>query len=124
VPSQGLAIASLVCGILALISCCFVGFFNLPLVIAALVTGHMALSKIKVDPATYAGKGMAKAGLATGYVSLVGAILTGILILMIGSMNPQDIQKWIEDTTIKNAPPEQQEKIREQFEQQRKMRGQ
>lgn len=124
VPSQGLAIASLVCGILALISCCFVGFFNLPLVIAAIVTGHMALSKAKADPGAYAGKGMAKAGLATGYVGLVGAIITGVLVMMIGSMNPQDIEKWAEDFAIKNSPPEKQQEIREQFEQQRKARGQ
>lgn len=122
-PSQGLGIASLVCGILALVSCCVVGFLNLPLVIAAIVTGHMALSKIKGDPARYSGKGMAKAGLATGYLGLVGAILVGIFVMQVGSMDPEKIQKWIEEFAIEHSPPEKQQEIRDQFEKQRKARG-
>jgi hypothetical protein len=119
-----LAIASMVCGILALVSCCIVGFFNIPLVIAAIVTGHMALSRIKGDPARYAGKGMAKAGLATGYVGLVFAILSAIFVMMVGSLNPEEIQKWIEDKAVEMSPPEERERIRQQFEEQRKARGQ
>ena len=123
-PSQGLAIASLVCGILALVSCCLVGFFNLPLVIAAIVTGHIALSKIKADPGAYAGKGMAKGGLITGYIGLVGAIITGILIMMIGSLDPVKIEKWFEDKAVELSPPEEREKVRQKFEENRKARGQ
>lgn len=120
VPSQGLAIASMVCGILGIITCCIVGFLNAPLVIAAIVMGHIALSKIKADPARTGGKGMAKAGLITGYIGLLFIILLGVFLLMMGSMNPQD---W-EEKIIKYFPPEQQQQMREQFEQQRKLRGQ
>jgi len=123
-PSQGLAIAALVCGILALVSCCIVGFFNLPLVIAAIVTGHLAIAKINGNPTAYSGKGMARGGLITGYLGLLGAIVIGIFIAKVGSMDPIKIEKWIEDFTVEHAPPEKQQELRDQFEQKRKARGQ
>lgn len=123
-PSQGLAVASLVCGILALVSCCIVGFFNLPLVIAAIVTGHLAVSRINANPTAYSGKGMARGGLITGYLGLLGAIIVGVFIMKVGSMDPNKIEKWIEDFTVEHSPPEKQQEIRDQFEKQRKARGQ
>jgi hypothetical protein len=122
-PSQGLAVASLVCGILALVSCCIVGFFNLPLVIAAIVTGHLAVSRINANPTAYSGKGMARGGLITGYLGLLGAIVVGVFIMKVGSMDPNKIEKWIEDFTVEHSPPEKQQEIRDQFEKQRKARG-
>lgn len=60
--SSGLAIASLVCGI--------GGFLTGPLTgIAAIITGHMALSRIKKSGDAIQGKGMAIAGLILGYVT-------------------------------------------------------
>lgn len=59
---NGLSIASVVCGIIC-------GW--LPIVcIPAVIFGHMALSKIKKSPDTYAGKVMAIAGLLLGYLGL------------------------------------------------------
>ena len=73
VPAQpkALSIASLCCGIAALVG---FGFFLLPQ-IAAVILGHMALSR---EPA---GRGMAIAGLVLGYV---GVALTILVIVIFG----------------------------------------
>lgn len=62
--TSGLAIASLVCGILGFLTCGLTG-------IAAIVTGHIAMSSIKRGNGTLEGKGMALAGLITGYFSFI-----------------------------------------------------
>ncbi|MET4093751.1 DUF4190 domain-containing protein [Arthrobacter sp. UYCu712] len=66
---KGLSIASLCCGIAALVG---FGFFILPQ-IAAVILGHMALSR---EPA---GKGMAIAGLVLGYVAIAVTILVIVI---------------------------------------------
>lgn len=69
--TSGLAIGSLVCGIL--------GFFTLGLTgIAAVIMGHISLSRIKGSAGALAGKGMAIAGLIMGYF---GFFLIGIAML-------------------------------------------
>jgi len=66
-PTSGLAIASLVCGIVGLVACMmFPGVVS----IAAVICGHLALSRIRNSPVPVAGRGMAVAGLATGYAAL------------------------------------------------------
>lgn len=70
---KGLAIASLVCGIIG-------GYpWASTASIVAIICGHIALYKIKKDPNTYAGKGLAIAGLILGYLGLVLAIALGIM---------------------------------------------
>jgi hypothetical protein len=113
VPSQGLAIASLVCGILAIITCCFWPF-GIVFIIAAVVLGHMALGKIKADPARNGGKGMAKAGLITGYIGLLFFLISLVLFLMFGSMSPEELQEKF----INFLPAEQQEEVRKEMEKQ------
>ena len=68
---KGLAIVSLVCGIIG-------GTFSTASIVA-IICGHIALYKIKKDPNTYAGKGLAIAGLILGYLGLVLAIVLGIM---------------------------------------------
>lgn len=65
-PTDGLAIASLVCGILAVISCYIWGLFGLP----AVICGHMSLKKMKNSVTPIGGRGMAIAGLITGYIGI------------------------------------------------------
>lgn len=72
--SQGLAIASLVTGILSLICCGWI----LP-GIAAVVMGFIAKNKADSDPANYGGRGLALAGIITGGVSVVLGIIVLIL---------------------------------------------
>lgn len=68
-PNQTLAAVSLGLGITSLVIgwCCSSGLMLGP---AALVTGFIALSQIKKDPAKYGGRGMAIGGIATGAVFL------------------------------------------------------
>src|SRR5262245_5032576 len=72
---KGLAIASLVLGILSIPT---LGLFVVG-AIAAIVLGVIALGKIKKEPATYGGKGMAIAGIITSGVSLLLIGVFGIL---------------------------------------------
>lgn len=81
--SNGLAIASLICGIIALVFCW--GYLVLPLLagIPAVITGHLALKKVKSDP-TLGGKGLALTGLITGYVGIgLGLIIGAFFVIFI-----------------------------------------
>lgn len=64
--TSGLAIAALVCGILSILGG---AMFILPLLLA-IIFGHIALSQCNRDP-QISGKGMAIAGLALGYASIL-----------------------------------------------------
>lgn len=75
--TNGLAVASLVSGILWL---CGVGS------IAAVVLGHIALSQIKRTGA--AGRGLAIAGLVLGYLGVAGGVIT--LLAILGAANNDD----------------------------------
>ena len=74
-PSNGLAIASMVLGILALTSMCCLGCAAPMLAIPAVVLGHIALCQIRRPGSGQGGRGMAVAGLVTGYIALVIGIL-------------------------------------------------
>ncbi len=68
---KGLAIASLVCGI--------IGGTASTLSIPAIICGHIALSKSKLQPDTYGGRGLAIAGVVLGYIGLALAICLGVM---------------------------------------------
>ena len=70
-PSSGLAIASLVCGISGLLLCYVWVLGALP----AVICGHMSLKRIRESPVPVTGRGMALAGLITGYLGLVFQVL-------------------------------------------------
>lgn len=77
-PTSGLAITSLVCGIVSLVTCLvFVG-------IPAVICGHMAMSQIANSPTPVAGRGMALAGLVCGYLSVL--IMLSFAAMMIFSV--------------------------------------
>jgi hypothetical protein len=73
-PTNGLAVASLACGIGQI----FVWFFG---AVAAVILGHMARRQIKQTGE--AGDGMAVAGLALGYVGLVLSVIGTILFIVL-----------------------------------------
>jgi len=62
--NSGLALASMICGILGF---CTLGLTGLP----AIITGHMAIAAIKRSGESLGGRGMAIAGLITGYFSFI-----------------------------------------------------
>jgi hypothetical protein len=73
-PSNGLAIGALVTGILAIPGACCC-YSSVPLGIAAIVMGVIAMNKAKQSPLTHGGRGMAIAGLSCGIVGLLVTIL-------------------------------------------------
>lgn len=67
--TSNMAISSLVCGIL--------GFTCLPIFgIPAVICGHMAMKQISESALPMGGRGMAIAGLITGYISIVICLVT------------------------------------------------
>lgn len=85
-PTNGLALASMICGLAGLLGNVFVAFLVMPFFVslAAVILGHVALSQLKKRPGT-GGRGMAITGLVTGYVA-VGfaaiAVIVGLVALL------------------------------------------
>jgi hypothetical protein len=118
-PSQGLAIASMVCGILAFIGCC-AWYLAGPLALAAIVMGHLAVSRVKANPAANGGKGMARAGLVLGYLGLIGAAIFAAMTIWLSTLSEQDAQNFI----MKWVPEDQREEVLKKLEEERAKRGQ
>jgi hypothetical protein len=76
-PTSGLAIASLVCGIVGATLCYFCALGGIP----AVICGHMALSRIRNAPGMQ-GRGMALAGLILGYV-WIGLTALAVIVLVL-----------------------------------------
>ncbi len=79
-PSQGstptITLVAFILGILALVLGCFTG-------IPAIICGHIALSKHKLNPALQ-GRGLALAGLVLGYVITLLVIIVPIVVILMG----------------------------------------
>jgi hypothetical protein len=76
--TSGMAIASMVVGILGVFGgwmCCGVA---LPII--AIVLGHISFAQIQKTPANLTGKGLAIAGFTTGYVGLLLGIIVSLLL--------------------------------------------
>lgn len=82
-PASGLAITSLVCGIAGVVFGSFLFWLVLPFLasVVAIITGHLALRRMKADP-SIGGRGMAIAGLITGY-AMVAIQLVVLAILLV-----------------------------------------
>ncbi len=94
VSTSGLAIASLVFSLVGPIGC-----------IPAIICGHLALGKVKKEPAVQ-GRGLALAGLIIGYVvlCLTIAITAPFLIFMAARVDSQHMQAGVEVTELKSFP--------------------
>ncbi|WP_345185155.1 DUF4190 domain-containing protein [Microbacterium panaciterrae] len=80
--SNGLAITALICGIAGVVLC-IVAYLVLPFLasVAAIITGHMSLGRIKRDP-ELGGKGLGITGLVLGYVgAALNLIIGGFVII-------------------------------------------
>jgi hypothetical protein len=80
-PASGMAVASLVLGIVALV------FFPLGLMLGvpAVMCGHVGWGAIHTEPELVGGKGMVVAGLITGYLGIViGSLsLLGFVVMIV-----------------------------------------
>ena len=71
--TNGLAIASMICGILSLVFLCFCG--GLFLGIPAVICGHLSLNQLNAPGNSQQGRGMAIAGLICGYLGIAFLII-------------------------------------------------
>jgi hypothetical protein len=76
-PSQGLAIGSLICGILSLLCCASI--LTGP---AAVIMGFIARKNANENPNQFGGAGLALAGMVCGGIGFVVGNLVAILWLM------------------------------------------
>lgn len=113
-PSQGLAVGSLVCGILGLIGCCAWPIAG-PLAIVAIVLGFVAMGKVKADPASFGGKGMAKAGVILGVLGLMAVAAVLAFVMWVTMMSPEEMEEKI----ISRLPEAQRQEFRERMEAER-----
>ena len=81
-PKQGMAVASMICGIFSITIgwCCYLGVISSPVAIGL---GIYQLVQIKNNPEQNTGKGFAIAGIATGAAYFVGI---AIIIVLYGAM--------------------------------------
>lgn len=79
-PTPGTAIASLILGIISLVTC----YFGLIFAIPGVICGHIALSKIKNPQFQYDGKGLATTGLVLNYIWLGFALLIMLVLVVMG----------------------------------------
>ncbi len=90
-PGKGLGIAALICGIASLVFFCMC--INIPLAVAALITGILCLTK-----KDGAGKGMAIAGIITAAASILFFfIFFGLTCASVGAIQPTEISEIYED---------------------------
>jgi hypothetical protein len=83
IKNSGLAIWSLVLGILAVLFFCIGPLFAIP----AVICGHMAHGRIRRSGGAIAGEGLALAGLITGYFSIAAAVFVIPLLAAIAFPN-------------------------------------
>jgi hypothetical protein len=81
-PTCGLAIASMVCGIVGFMLCYFCALLGIP----AVICGHMALKQMNESPVPMSGRGMALTGLILGYL-WIGLTLLAIFAVVIGAIS-------------------------------------
>ncbi|WP_049362114.1 DUF4190 domain-containing protein [Rothia mucilaginosa] len=91
-PGSGLAIASLVCGILGVLTGIFI-FSGLSLGLAGIVLGIVAL--VKVKNGTASGKGMAIGGIVTGALGMIAAAAMMVLGIVLAS---QCVENAVQDS--------------------------
>ena len=78
IPTDGMSIAALVLGILAIVSCYVWALFGIP----AVICGHMSLKKINNSSVPIQGKGMAIAGLVCGYLGILIQLIMIVFIVL------------------------------------------
>ncbi|HEY8961436.1 MAG TPA: GYF domain-containing protein [Luteolibacter sp.] len=81
-PTSGLAIASMVCGLVGFLLCYFCALLGIP----AVICGHMALKQMNESSLPMSGRGMALTGLILGYL-WIGLSLLAIFAIAFGAIS-------------------------------------
>jgi hypothetical protein len=89
-PSTGLALGAMITGILAIPGACCC-YSSVPLGVAAIVMGVIAMNKAKTSPMAHGGRGMALAGLICGVVGLAFTLI--VLFMGFGMQLMEELQK-------------------------------
>ncbi len=89
--NHGLAIASMVCGLLAIVPGCCCGLFGIPLSLAALIMGIISISQINASAGQLGGKGMAIAGTVCGGVAIAMDIAAVFLNITSQALNTMHV---------------------------------
>ena len=112
--TSGMAIASMVLGILALVGF-FMHVFALVLAILAIIFGHISRGTIAKSGGRIKGAGMALAGLITGYIA---AVIVTILLIVLGAL----VKDVYDEAKKQGVPIKEQifEELRKQREAQQK----
>jgi hypothetical protein len=84
-PTNGMAIAALILGIVSVLGICCYGLPGFVLGIAAVVLGAIARKNINASNGTQVGGGMATAGLIMGIVGVALGIIVAIMMAFIVS---------------------------------------
>lgn len=107
---SGLAVSSLVLGIMSLVMCAIGSLFGIP----AVICGHMAHSRIKRSGGQLTGRGLATGGLVMGYISLA---LIPVMALMLAIAIPNFIKA--REAAMQNAQrtPDDREKCSQNIDQ-------
>ena len=85
---QGMAVGSLVCGIIGLIT----SFWGIGIILAiiAVILGHVHKGNLKKEPTKYTGDGLAIGGLVCGYItigiSVIGFLFLGSMFSFLGAL--------------------------------------
>jgi Sec-independent protein translocase protein TatA len=112
--ADGFAITSMVLGIIAVLTC----YFGIILGVVAVIFGHLSLGKMKRDP-KLGGRGMAIAGLATGYVGIAISIVFGVMLLFAAStagVMGKGFVEAMEESVQKMEQQEEKERIKSEQE--------
>jgi hypothetical protein len=84
-----LATAALICGVLGILMICCCGLFTLVLSPLAIILGGISLMRIKDNPETLTGTGMAWAGIGTGAAGLLFwflYLIFAVVVQVLGAM--------------------------------------
>lgn len=109
--SVGLAVASMVLGILSVVMCCL-WFLSIPMAILAIVMGVIARGKATRGEA--GGGGMATTGIVCGVIGL----LIWIMLFLLGHFGGPAVQRWLNKVQMKA-----QERIQEEQRKQQERQG-
>lgn len=89
-PTDGMAIAALILGIVSIPGICCYGIVGLAAGITGVILGRMSLRKINASGGTIGGRGLAQAGWICGLVGAVLGLLYGLFsigLLIFGATN-------------------------------------